>query len=607
MLFSDFAKYLQDLENNASRLKMTEILALLLQKFDPSETAPAIYLMQGSLVPDYESLEFSLSVKMTIRALARLKPEVKNQKPENKHVNLFDEEDYSTYEVEVNKLYKQLGDLGLVAQEIKSQRLKVKNTANNLKILEVYQQLVEIARDEGTGSQERKVNLLVKLFEQVDDLSAKFITRIVIGKLRLGFSKMTILDALSWSLSGDKSLSHSLEEVYNKKADIGRLAQEFLQRKNLSAEGLREWLVETKVEVGIPVVPALCQRLNSAHEIVEKMGLVMAEPKFDGMRLQLHFEKNEEKPKKIIKAFTRNLEEVSQMFPELQEIAKQLKCESCILDGEVIGVDLKTGKLVAFQETITRKRKHEITLTAAGLPVRYYVFDILFLNGKSLIDKKLQDRKELLKGLFIDSEVLQKTEYLVTADPNEVRKFHEQKLAEGLEGAVVKAVDSEYVAGRKGWNWVKIKEHEGSSGKLNDTLDLIVMGYYRGRGKRAEFGIGAFLTGILDDSNRRAGKILTIAKIGTGISDAQLTQIAARLDELKTDEKPKIYEVHKNLIPDVWVEPKLVVEIAADELTNSPVHTAGQALRFPRLIKLRNDKSWEQATTLEELKDIQVA
>jgi DNA ligase-1 len=164
----------------------------------------------------------------------------------------------------------------------------------------------------------------------------------------------------------------------------------------------------------------------------------------------------------------------------------------------------------------------------------------------------------------------------------------------------MKKSDSAYVGGRKGWNWVKIKEEEGSRGKLSDTLDVIVMGYYFGRGKRNQFGIGAVLVGVLDSKEQ----VKTIAKIGTGLSDEQLRQMKSLCELNKSSDMPNLYQVHKNLLPDVWVKPELVIEIAADEITKSPTHSAGVALRFPRMIRFRDDKNWEQATTLSEVVQI---
>ncbi len=211
-------------------------------------------------------------------------------------------------------------------------------------------------------------------------------------------------------------------------------------------------------------------------------------------------------------------------------------------------------------------------------------------------------RKEQLKEIISPNDIISLVDYKITQDEAEVREYHQQQLNRNLEGAVIKKVDAPYRAGRKGWRWVKIKETEGSQGKLSDTLDCVVMGYYRGKGKRAQFGMGAFLVGVLTED----GQIKTIAKIGTGLTDEQFKYIKNLADEHKTKSKPDQYDVPEDLEPDVWVEPEIVAEIAADELTDSPIHTAGKALRFPRLVEFRDDKDWEQATQISELEQIKI-
>jgi len=354
-----------------------------------------------------------------------------------------------------------------------------------------------------------------------------------------------------------------------------------------------------EVAVGIPVISALCQRLNTAHEIIEKMTEVIAEPKYDGLRVQIHYSKKGFEDGSHVRAFTRNLDEITLQFPELLKIGSQLKTNECILDSEAIGYDPKTDKLLPFQETVTRKRKHGIGEASKKVPIRFYIFDVLSSGGKSLITKPLRERKDVLKGILEQNRTFKITNYITTNDPKTLHKFHELKLHEGLEGAVIKQIDSHYQSGRKGWAWVKIKESEGSSGKLKDTLDLVVMGYYFGRGKRSKFGVGAFLVGVIDQNQ----EVKTITKIGTGLTDDQFKELKKRVDKLEVKTKPAQYEVGKLLIPDVWMKPELVVEIAADEITKSPSHTAGVALRFPRLVKFRDDKNWTDATSIKELKN----
>lgn len=604
MLFSEFSQYLQQLETTPSRIAMTEILAELFQKFENDEVVFACYLMQGRLVPKYESLEFQLSVKMILRALSRLESELSDgseKKVSGESQSLFAEVDDSfspeqedSAQKDMTQRYKKIGDLGILAEEIVAEHFSKNGADDSLTITQVYKKLVVLAEEGGTGSQERKLDQLVTLFKEIDPVSAKFVARIIIGKLRLGFSTMTMFDALSWAKYGDKSFSKNLEMAYQKKADIGKLAQAYLQ--NTVSDQDQSILDSYAVEAGVPVVPALCQRLNTAQEIIDKMKEVIVEPKYDGLRVQIHFQRAGFENGTQVRAFTRNLEDVSHMFPELHQLKDVTDAETLILDSEAIGYDTETGNLLPFQETITRKRKHDIEHASEKVPIKFFVFDVLYLNGKEHISEPLLERKETLKKVFQDGKTFTEAPYLITKDPQQLREYHEEQLANGLEGAVMKKVSSRYLGGRKGWRWVKIKEEEGTSGKLKDTLDVVVMGYYFGRGKRSQFGIGALLVGVLDDDG-----VKTIAKIGTGLTEERLVSLKNKCDEIQSSQKPKMYIVDDALSPDVWAYPELVIEVAADEITRSPNHTAGVALRFPRLMTVRKDKSWQEATTLKEL------
>lgn len=588
MIISEFSAYLSKLEAESSRLQKTEILAGLLAQLDQQELTPALYLLQGRLVPEYDSLEFQLSEKMVLRALAEWQT---TRSQSQTKTDLFGAGAAEEQVTQLHQLYKKLGDVGDVAATL------IDRTSSHLSLTEYYDWLVKVARVEGVGSQAEKITQLVELFDQLDTLSCKYSCRLIIGKLRLGFSTMTLLDALSWSIYGNKSVSKQLELLWQKRADIGKLAQDFYtltkQDQVLSPD-------KVTVELGVPIVPALCQRLNSAQEIIDKLGSVYAEPKFDGMRLQVHIDQSTSTPH--IKAYTRNLQEVSTMFPELATVAKGVTAQQIILDGEIIGFDPITDSLVAFQESSTRRRKHGVTVKADQLPMRFFVFDVLFMDGEELLRTPLSERKIILQKVLKKNSNLAVADYINTTDAATLAAFHTEQLAAGFEGAVIKKNDSFYHSGRKGWHWVKIKEPEGTTGKLTDTVDAVVMGYYRGKGKRAEFELGSLLLGLPD------GEVIkTISKLGSGLSEHNSAQLMSLFAQLKQEEMPTNYQVATELHPDVWLYPQLVVEVAADELTTSKLHSVGKALRFPRLLSIRGDKSVEQATKVEELAEIEVA
>jgi len=563
MLFKEFAGYLEKLEKISSRLEITRILAELIEKMEPAEADKGIYLTLGNLGPDFDNTEFNMAAKMVLRSVV---------------------DGSGLTEKEVEKKYKTKGDLGLLVEDLDFK----KDTLIKYSIVEVFEKLKIMADESGGGSQERKVSRLTELLLTTSAIERKFIARMVMGKLRLGFSEKTIFDALSQMTSGGKTLRKELDSAFQIYPDPGYITK-VVKEKGVS--GLKSIMVKT----GVPVVPALCQRLNNYEEIINKMGEVAVEKKFDGTRVQIHFNrlKNE------IRTYTRNLEESSPMFPELFSMKDWINADEVILDCEAVGYDLKTNKVLSFQLTITRKRKHGVSETAKAIPLRFYVFDILSLNGKSLIERPYFERRKTLETVLKKNQVIVANEYVKTKDAAEVQKLHDRFLDEGFEGAVIKMWNGEYLPGRQGWNWVKIKEAEGTTGKLSDTLDLVILGYYLGRGKRTDFGIGAFLVGL-----RKEESWVSLAKVGTGLTDEEFRSLKKRLDGSSVKEKPKNYLVTGALIPDVWVEPTVVVEIAADEITRSPAHAGGIALRFPRLIKFRDDKGPKEATTWKEVEEI---
>lgn len=290
------------------------------------------------------------------------------------------------------------------------------------------------------------------------------------------------------------------------------------------------------------------------------------------------------------------------MFPEIVEaVKKELRAEEVILDGEGVGIDPKTGKYVPFQETIKRKRKHGIKEASKEIPFVYFVFDILYKDGKSLIKTPFAERRKILEiTLLPTNKILLLTPQIITNDPVKMREFHDEQIKKGLEGAMVKKLNAPYDPGRRGFTWVKFKQEETKKGGgLADTIEALIMGVTRGKGKRASFGVGAFLVGV-----RKGEHFVTVTNIGTGLTDEQFRELKTRSDKFRVKEKPESYLVEKNHVPDFWIKPGIVVEIQADNITKSPTHTAGLALRFPRLARFRDDKPPEEITTVKEVEQL---
>ncbi|MBI3486431.1 ATP-dependent DNA ligase [Candidatus Daviesbacteria bacterium] len=306
---------------------------------------------------------------------------------------------------------------------------------------------------------------------------------------------------------------------------------------------------------------------------------------------------------KKVRLFSRNLEETTLMFPDLiQGVLNQIKAKSVILDSEALAFNPESEEFLPFQETTKRRRKYDIAEMAKKLPLRAFVFDIMYLNGRSLVDLPLAERIKLLKETIRGDEVLIPQPGEITSDAKRVETLFDDALTKGLEGLIVKRPDSKYEAGARNFNWVKLKRH--SNGELKDTIDCVILGYIFGRGKRAAFGAGALLVGVYDKAK---DEFVTVSKIGTGLTDDEWREIHKRADKIKVDKKPA--RVNSLLVPSVWIKPEIVIEVLADEITKSPTHTAGKdesgvgyALRFPRLVKFREkDKTAEDATTVKEL------
>ena len=559
MKFVELAKYLDKLESTSSRLEITSILSELLKKSSEKEIDKVVYLSLGILAPNYEGVLLNLAEKMMIRVISSA---------------------YGVAEDAVKDEYKKIGDMGGVAEHFCKGRSQ--NSEDNTVDL-VFQKLLAIAKDSGEGSQERKVELTANLLKNLDPLSVRFVSRIPVGSLRLGFSEKTVIDALSEAFNAP---SKQIEEVYNIRPDIGYVAA------IVKAGDLKR----AKPTIGVPVVPMLAQRLNSTSEMIKKMDEVSVEPKFDGLRIFIHYRRKDN----FVRIFTRNMNAIDiNTFPELLEVGKYIKADEVILDTEAIGVDPKREMFLDFQKTIQRRRKHDVQKNANEIPLQFQVFDVLIYNDKNLINVEYGERRKILEKIIVNGNVLRLDENTVTKDPEVIKKLHEKYLKMGLEGVVVKRANGLYVSGRTGWNWVKMKEEEGRDGRLSDTVDCVVMGYSTGKGKRVGFGVGQFLVGIKDNDLFK-----TVTKVGTGLTDEQFKELNNRLKKIEVKEMPKQYQVDKSLVPDYWVNPKVVVELAADEITISPKHTSGYALRFPRLIKFRDDKSHDQITTIKELKEI---
>lgn len=572
MEFSTVAATFSKLEEITGRLEMTRQLATLFEKATPEEIEILTHLSLGELHAPYQGSQLQLAEKSILSLIATF---------------------LNTPIEQIAKEAKKSGDLGSLLENYSWK------TNKRLSVQDVYNALCAIEKISGTGSQKERGDAFIELISQLNPESAKYVTRIVIGKLRLGFSDMTIIDALSWMITGDKSIRDRWEDAYNRCSDIGLIAY------NAKKFGIKA-ASQTNIIIGIPIRPAGAERLPTAAAIFKKIGSCVAQPKLDGFRLQIHIDTTQKKP--VLKFFSRNLLDMSQMFPDLAEPLLKLKNTTCIMEGEAIGYDLNTNSFLPFQETVKRKRKHEIETAVQEFPLRLFLFDLLYINGESVMEKTHEERRADLSRLIdtVSSDLISVVDEKKINSAAELEGYFLETVEIGLEGLVVKRPDALYQPGKRNFNWIKLKRQE--EGHLEDTIDCVILGYYRGKGKRASFGIGAFLVGVF---NKKLDQFETIAKIGTGLKDEEWKDLRKKCDALALSQKPNNVMVAKELIPDVWVNPEIICLIRADEITVSPVHTAGKgqttsgyALRFPRFMGYREDKSAYDASEIAEIKQM---
>ncbi|MDQ3098630.1 MAG: ATP-dependent DNA ligase [bacterium] len=580
MTFKELARFFLRLESTTKRLELIEILSELFTAIETSEEGKKItYLIQGRVAAFYEPLEFGMGDRLIERAITL------------------------AYEGEIEKVHAlngKLGDLGLVAEEMAE---KTGHRPNGLSIDALFALLQTITKTSGEGSVEGKVSLLSDILKHCDPNAAKFAVRIVSGRLRLGIGDPTVLEALSYARLGDRKYRKELERAYNEVSDLGLLAEVLW---NYEGEKALAVIKTMTVSVGRPLRSELCERLPNAEKTIEKMGEVVSQFKYDGFRTQMHLDRKTG----TVRLFSRNLEETTHSFPELiKGLMDQIDADSVILDSEALAYHPDSEEFFPFQETTKRRRKHGIEAMAEALPLRAFIFDILFKNGESLVHLPVTERLKILDATVkknvdqdrVDTLIVSESRIISEAKP--LGLMLEEALTKGLEGVVIKKVDSPYEAGGRNFNWVKLK-HTASE-QLKDTVDCVVLGYIFGRGKRVAFGVGALLVGLYD---KERDVFVSVSKIGTGLSDAEWVAVRERCDTFVSKDKPARTE--SDIVPSVWVEPQVVIEVLADEITRSPSHTAGKtaaepgyALRFPRLVSFRDaDKNAEDATSVEEIK-----
>ncbi|HLC90530.1 MAG TPA: ATP-dependent DNA ligase [Candidatus Nanoarchaeia archaeon] len=563
MDFEKLVSLYEHLEKTSSGNEMREILANFLKNVPAEDIGVICYLTLGTIASEFEGVVLGMADKSVLKAIA------------------------SAGGTELSKVQKKMqetGDAGLTAEQVLQKKPQTLVPLETLTVHELFEKLHKIATASGTGSQDQKCNILVSLLQKSSPQGAKYVCRIALGTLRMGVGDMTVLDALAIAFTGEKKNKEYLEQAYNLCPDVGVIAETVVKK------GLKG-LEKIEVKVGRPIKMMLAQRVEQLDEISKKItGQFTVEAKYDGERVQIHKDK-----KGKITLFSRRLDTITQQFPDLvKELQKQVKGDDYILEGEIVAID-KEGNHLPFQTLMQRRRKYDIEQYAQDIPVQVKLFDVLYDDGTTYLHEPYLQRQKKLASIVKKTKHITLTERISTESIEELDEFFQNMLEEGYEGVIVKSHDGEYQAGTRGWNWIKWKKDYTQD--MSDTLDLVIIGAFHGKGKRSGT-YGALLCACYDEKN---DQFLTICKLGTGLTDQVLEELPEKLKKDEVQKQPARVVAKKEMHPDIWFTPHHVVEVLGAELTKSPFHSAGIAVRFPRFIRFREKKA-EQATTLEEVK-----
>ncbi|BCU68346.1 ATP-dependent DNA ligase [Sulfolobales archaeon HS-7] len=579
MDFKIVAEYFDRLEKISSRIQLTNLLSELFLKTDKQHVDKIIYIIQGKLWPDFLGMpELGIGERFIIKAV---------------------EAATGISESSIDKRLNEVGDLGEVVAELKG-KVDSKSLStflginqNSLTVEMVYDTLTRIATMTGERSRDLKIKLLTGLIKQSSPLEAKYIVRFVEGKLRVGIGDSTIIDAMALAYTGEQQNSEIIERAYNLRADLGTIA------KILVKDGI-EAIKNVKPEPGIPIRPMLAERLSEPSEIITKVnGRALVDYKYDGERGQIHRREG----KTFI--YSRRLENISSQYPDVVEyINKSVKANNFIIEGEIVAIDPESQEMRPFQELMHRKRKNDIHSAVKEYPVKVFLFDLMFLNDEDYTVKGQLERRKALEGIVEQNENVTIANSVIVSNVTELERFFYQAINEGAEGVMVKSIseDSKYQAGARGWQWIKLKRDYRN--EMADTLDLVAVGAFYGRGKRG----GIYSSVLAAAYNPHKDVFEALCKVASGFSEDDLAELQKRILQWRRENKHP--RVESKLEPDIWLEPAVLMEIRGAELTLSLNHPCcsdvfkkdvGLSVRFPRFIRWRDDKSPEDATTTDEI------
>jgi len=571
MEFSIIAEIFERMENTTKRTELTNLLVELLKKIPKKIIPNAVYLLQGVIRPNFEGVELGVAEKLAIRAISK-------------------SSGLSIKKIEDD--YKKCGDLGITASNILKLKTQTTFTAEKITLERVYETLFRIAKLVGKGSQDLKMKYISSLLNDATPLEAKFVLKILLGTLRLGIAENTIMDALAIAFTGKKENKEQIENAYNVSSDLGKVSL------LIATDGIDE-IKKFKISLFSPIRPMLADRVKSEKEAIKKMSEIFAaEYKLDGERVQIHKQANE------VVLFSRRLENITQYYPDIVEnVKKSLSVNEGVFEAEIVPVNENTGEFLPFQELMHRRRKYKLEKAISQYPITVNFFDVLYFDKKDCLNLEYSERRKILEKLVNEDNFSKLVPMLLVKNENEIEDFLENSINSGCEGLMLKTLDAPYRAGARGSNWLKLKREYRN--ELGDSLDLIVIGAYFGRGRRT----GLYGTLLLGTYNPDKDNFPSVCKVGTGFTDESLDQLYQILSNKITLKKNS--RVVSEMEADVWFEPELVLEIVASEITLSPIHKTGLnlirkgsgfALRFPKFTgKIRYEKAVEDASTDEEV------
>ncbi len=581
MRFNTLAQLFSELEGTTKRLEMIDLLSKFFTKIKESkdfeDLDKIIYLLQGQLTPNIKQFpKMGIAEKMIIEALSI------HSGIDAKRIK----------EVLVKK-----GDIGAAAELILSKKKKQKslfdyheNDASvviSLEISELYSELKKIALSEGAGSHDIKLGILRGLMSKSSPLETKYLLRIITSTLRVGVQSPTIIEGLALAFTDLKENKNYIERAYTLCPDLGEIAK-ILAEKDL------EEVKKIDIEYGTPILSMLASR-ETYTDFVSRLGSpFVAEYKLDGERLQIHKTGNN------IILFSRRLLDISDQYPDVcQVIRENIKADNVIFEGEVVAMDAVYEKMLPFQVLSQRRRKYDIDDIAKEVPVCLYVFDLLKFGTESYVDQTFPERRKILEKIVQERDELRLVKSVLINSTNELLEFFNKARKEGSEGIMAKSIneDSIYQAGNRGYKWLKLKSLEG--GKLKDTIDVVLVGAFYGKGRRT--GVyGTYIGAVYDPE---IDTFIAFTRFFSGLTDELSESLTRDIVEYIVEKKPK------NVIcedkPDVWLKPEVVMEITGDEITVSDKFARlGYSMRFPVFLRLRLEKGPKDVTTTREIKEL---